>query len=79
MATYWLKDVQVSLAEGAGYTDITNMTGRYYEPVYGYVDMSIGNTIHINDVDGWHTAFDQRIQFSVAPIEEQGFGWKTKG
>jgi hypothetical protein len=53
MATYWLKDVLVSLAEGAGYTDITNMTGRYYEPVYGYVDISIGNTVHINDVDGW--------------------------
>ena len=53
MATYWFKDVQVSLEEGAGYTDITDMTGRYYEPVFGYVDISIGNTVHINDVDNW--------------------------
>jgi hypothetical protein len=53
LATYWFKDVRISLAEGVGYTDITNMTGRYYEPVYGYVDISIDNPIHMNDIDNW--------------------------
>ena len=49
--SYWLKDLVVELVAGETYTEITAMSGRFYAPDYGYVEISVGETIYMNDED----------------------------
>ena len=53
MQTYWLRDVQIGITGAENYVDITSMTGRYYEPIYGYVEISLGDMVRIYDADNW--------------------------
>ena len=53
METYWFRDAQLQLISAADHVDITAMSGRYYDPKYGYVEMSIGESVRINDFDNW--------------------------
>lgn len=53
LKTYWLKDVKFQLVGGTDYVDIINLTGRYYDPGYGYVEISLGTTIRIYDYGYW--------------------------
>jgi hypothetical protein len=58
MKTYWLKDVSFELDGGMDYVDITSVTGRYYDPDYGYVELSVGTTIRIYDYGYWPSSGD---------------------
>lgn len=49
--TYWLDVDPIQLSEGASYTDITSINGRYYNYEYGYVGISVGDIIRILDDD----------------------------
>ncbi len=49
VVTYWFKNVEIELEGGEGYTDLTGMTGSFYDPLYGFVVMSIGDVIHMLD------------------------------
>jgi hypothetical protein len=49
VVTYWFKNVQIELEGGEGSTDLTGMTGRFYDPLFGFVEMSVGVAIHMLD------------------------------
>ena len=49
MKTYWLRDTQFQLDGQMDYVDITALSGRYYDPDSGYVEISIGETVRIYD------------------------------
>lgn len=51
--SYWVKDYFVSLTKGPDYVEIMSIIGRYYDPVYGYVEPNVEDTILTNDVDEW--------------------------
>ena len=51
--SYWVKDYFIRHSDGPGYRDIVSIIGRYYDPVYGYVEPSVEDTIRINDADEW--------------------------
>ena len=51
--SYWVKDYFVRLTDGSDYVDVMSIIGRYYDPVYGYVEPSVEDTIRINDTDEW--------------------------
>lgn len=53
MKTYWLRDAQFQLDGQMDYVDISGMTGRYYDPDYGYVELSVGAAIRIYDYANW--------------------------
>ena len=53
MKTYWMKDATFQLVGEMDYVDITSATGRYYDPDYGYVELSVGTTIRIYDYGYW--------------------------
>jgi hypothetical protein len=51
--TFWLKDLIVRITENFNSDDITDLTGRYYDPDFGYAEIEIEETIHINFNDMW--------------------------
>ena len=51
--TFWFRNAELQVIGGADYVEISAMTGRYYHPSYGYVDISVGDPIHINDYESW--------------------------
>ena len=53
MKTYWFRDVQYQLLGGDTYVDIVAITGRYYDHDIGYVNISVDESIRINDTENW--------------------------
>jgi len=51
--SYWLKDLIVRIIENFDNEEITDLTGRYYDPDYGYVNLVLEESIRINDTDMW--------------------------
>ena len=49
----WVKDYFIRLVRGPGYNDIMSVIGRYYNPISGYVEPSVEDTIRVNDADEW--------------------------
>jgi hypothetical protein len=45
--SYWLKDWILRHTHGEGYTEIVSAIGRFYDPDYGYVELSIEEGILI--------------------------------
>jgi hypothetical protein len=50
---YWYRDVLVEFNSGFGLTQIISINGQYYDPDYGYVEMSLGDEIGWADTDDW--------------------------
>ena len=50
--TFKYKDFVYEYTTGAGFTDVA-LTGRYYNPDYGYVDISTESPLRIYDTDIW--------------------------
>ena len=50
---YWLKDYINRLTHVENYGDISSAIGKYYDPNYGYVEISVGETIRKYDGDEW--------------------------
>jgi hypothetical protein len=48
--TYWLKDFVIKALQGNGFVDI-ELTGRYYDHDYGYVDVSTEEPFRVNDYE----------------------------
>jgi len=51
--TYWYRDVIVEYNAGFGLTQIISISGQYYDPDYGYVEMSLGEDIGWIDTEDW--------------------------
>ncbi|KPJ97809.1 MAG: hypothetical protein AMJ60_10210 [Desulfobacterales bacterium SG8_35] len=51
--SYWLKDLIAGIVESLNYYEINELSGRYYDPDYGYVEVSVGDPIHVNEDDFW--------------------------
>ena len=51
--SYWLKDLILEFADVLNSFEIYSASGRFYDPEFGYVDLSIENFIQINDGDRW--------------------------
>jgi len=49
---YWVKDYKLSIFEGVDYADI-EVSGRFYHPTYGHVDLSTILPVRIFDIDEW--------------------------
>jgi hypothetical protein len=47
---YWINDYNMNITEGYNYVDVS-LTGRYYDPNYGYVDISTPTYLRIYDDD----------------------------
>lgn len=50
---YWLKDYINRQTNVANYGDILTAIGKFYDPNYGYVEISVGETIRIYLGDRW--------------------------
>jgi len=53
LETYWFRDAQIQLLGNADNVEITGMSGRYYDPYYGFVEIAVGESIRIYDTDNW--------------------------
>jgi hypothetical protein len=49
---YWVQNYTLTLTEGVGYVDI-EVSGRYYDPDYGYVDITTPTPLRIYDNDDY--------------------------
>ena len=49
---YWLRDYTMTATEGANYVDV-ELSGRYYDPDYGYVNITTNTPFRIYDGDDW--------------------------
>jgi len=49
-ATYKIEDLSISSSSGSGYTDIS-LSGRFYHPDYGYIDISTVTPLRYDDGD----------------------------
>lgn len=52
---YWVNDYSITLVEGSGYVEF-EVSGRYYDPDYGYIDFHTDTPFHIDDGDEWPSA-----------------------
>jgi hypothetical protein len=52
---YWANDYSITLVEESGYVEF-EISGRYYDPDYGYVDFHTETPFHIDDGDEWPSA-----------------------
>jgi len=50
--TYWLKDFAIKVVKGNGFVDI-ELTGRYYDHDYGYVDVASQEPFRVYDYADW--------------------------
>ena len=52
--SYWIKDYFIPLTDGPDYVEIMWINyGRFYDPDYGYVVLSVEETIRTYDSDEW--------------------------
>ena len=49
---YWVKNYRLTLTEGSGYFDI-QMSGRYYNPNYGYVSLATREPLRLYNSDDY--------------------------
>ncbi len=49
---YWVENYKMILTDGKDYIDI-NVSGKFYDPDYGYVVLSTDKTMRIYDGDDW--------------------------
>jgi len=49
---FWVKDYTLSIYEGVDFADI-EVSGRFYHPTYGYVDLSTILPVRIFNIDEW--------------------------
>ena len=49
---YWARDYSISLVEESGYIEF-EVSGRYYDPDYGYINFHTDTPFHIDDGDDW--------------------------
>jgi hypothetical protein len=49
---FWVKDYTLTIFEGVDYADV-DISGRFYHPTYGYVDLSTILPVRIFDIDQW--------------------------
>jgi hypothetical protein len=49
---FWVKDYTLAIFEGVDYADI-EVSGRFYHPTYGHVDLSTILPVRIFDIDDW--------------------------
>jgi hypothetical protein len=52
---YWANDYTITIVEESGYVEV-EMSGRYYDPDYGYVDFHTDTPFRIDDGDEWPSA-----------------------
>jgi hypothetical protein len=50
--TYWVNNYSITVAQGAGFTDVT-VSGSFYDPDEGFVTLSTPVPLHILDFDEW--------------------------
>ena len=51
-AAYKVENFDIALTNGAGYVDAI-LSGRYYDPDQGYIDITTPTSLHINGTDYW--------------------------
>lgn len=66
---YWVKDYTLSIFEGVDYTDI-EVSGRFYHPTYGHVDLSTILPVRIFNIDEWPSFGELQVA--------GGFGTKAR-
>jgi hypothetical protein len=49
---FWVKDYALTIFEGVDYADMT-ISGRFYHPTYGHVDLSTILPVRIFNIDEW--------------------------
>ncbi len=49
---YWVKDYQMTLTPGSTYSEV-DVSGRFYHPDYGYVDISTSTKLRIQEGNYW--------------------------
>lgn len=49
----WLKDFSMLISEGDNYLDLSDVSGRFHHPDYGYVDISMPVASRIYNGDDW--------------------------
>ena len=49
---FWVKDYTLAIFEGVDYADV-EVSGRFYHPTYGYVDLSTILPVRIFSIDEW--------------------------
>ena len=54
-ATYKAENFTISLTNGAGFVDAV-LSGRYFDPVRGYIDVTTPTPLRINATDYWPTS-----------------------
>ena len=52
---YWINNLQYTIVAGAGYTDVS-VSGKFYDPDYGYVTLSTSTPLRIYDGYYWPTS-----------------------
>lgn len=57
---FWVKDYVLSISEGVDYVDI-NMSGRFFHPTHGYVDLTTINQARIYNVYDWPSSGELQI------------------
>jgi hypothetical protein len=50
-----IEDYQMDISDGYGYSDVT-VSGRFYDPLYGYVDLETEQALRIYDYDEYPSA-----------------------
>jgi hypothetical protein len=71
---YWLKDLIVRITEIVN-EEITDLTGRYYDPDYGYVEIEIEESIRINFTDMWPSSGKMVL---IGAVNGQGGNTKSR-
>ncbi|MFO7688195.1 MAG: hypothetical protein R6V60_19130 [Desulfobacterales bacterium] len=57
---FWVKDYTLKIAEGTDYVDI-EVSGRFYHPAHGYVDLTTMTPFHTNTLDDWPSSGELMI------------------
>jgi hypothetical protein len=49
---FWVNDYTLAIFEGVDYADV-EVSGRFYHPTYGFVDLSTILPVRIFNIDDW--------------------------
>lgn len=53
MKTYWFRDAQIQLVSNVDYVEIIGISGSYYDPDFGFVEIAAGQAIRLYDTENW--------------------------
>jgi hypothetical protein len=73
--SYWLKDLIVRITEIFNNEEITDLTGRYYDPDFGYADLVLEESISINFADMWPSSGKMVL---IGAVDGQGGNTKAR-